>query len=228
MSSSACGWSKRRRGAIGAQRQRRHSARVPVAPRPGAVAGYSLDPAEESSTAAAQRPFMGEVVQALKLIYSGGGSNDETCSGSLGGGATPTEEEGESPWNDGCGSCSWNGDSDGNDETCSGSLGGGATPTEEEGESPWNDGCGSCSWNGDSDAPSWPRVPNAFFIDAPTRPSVAMAVPRASAAVLLVVVASLACLAFAEPPPSERSALLAFLTATPHELGWNTSTPACA
>ncbi|KAE8806050.1 receptor-like serine/threonine-protein kinase ALE2 [Hordeum vulgare] len=62
---------------------------------------------------AAQRPFMGEVVQALKLIYSGGGGgNDETCSGSLGGGATPTEEEGESPWNDGGGSCSWNGDSD--------------------------------------------------------------------------------------------------------------------
>ncbi|KAI4991531.1 hypothetical protein ZWY2020_039917 [Hordeum vulgare] len=28
--------------------------------------------------------------------------------GSLGGGATPTEEEGESPWNDGGGSCSWN------------------------------------------------------------------------------------------------------------------------
>ncbi|VAH77431.1 unnamed protein product [Triticum turgidum subsp. durum] len=51
-----------------------------------------------------------------------------------------------------------------------------------------------------------------------------------SRAVLLAAVASLACLAFAEPPPSERSALLAFLTATPHErrLGWNTSTPACA
>ncbi|KAF7022787.1 hypothetical protein CFC21_035438 [Triticum aestivum] len=51
-----------------------------------------------------------------------------------------------------------------------------------------------------------------------------------SRAVLLAAVASLACLAFAEPPPSERSALLAFLTATPHErrLGWNTSTPACS
>uniref|UniRef100_A0ACD5VX34 Uncharacterized protein n=1 Tax=Avena sativa TaxID=4498 RepID=A0ACD5VX34_AVESA len=51
----------------------------------------------------------------------------------------------------------------------------------------------------------------------------------ASAAVLLVLVASLAVLVSAEPPASERSALLAFLTATPHErkLGWNTSTPAC-
>lgn len=51
----------------------------------------------------------------------------------------------------------------------------------------------------------------------------------ASRAVLLVFVASLAFLASAEPPASERSALLAFLTATPHErkLGWNTSTPAC-
>ncbi|CAM0881658.1 unnamed protein product [Alopecurus aequalis] len=51
----------------------------------------------------------------------------------------------------------------------------------------------------------------------------------ASRAVLLVVVASLAFLASAEPPASERSALLAFLTATPHErkLGWNASTPAC-
>uniref|UniRef100_A0ACD5VQN8 Uncharacterized protein n=1 Tax=Avena sativa TaxID=4498 RepID=A0ACD5VQN8_AVESA len=51
----------------------------------------------------------------------------------------------------------------------------------------------------------------------------------ASAAVPLMLVASLAFLASAEPPASERSALLAFLTATPHErkLGWNTSTPAC-
>ncbi|CAM0903865.1 unnamed protein product [Alopecurus aequalis] len=54
---------------------------------------------------APQRPFMGEVVQALKLIYSG--NNDENCSGSFGGGAT----EDESPWNDGR-SCSWN-DTDG-------------------------------------------------------------------------------------------------------------------
>jgi hypothetical protein len=54
---------------------------------------------------ASQRPFMGEVVQALKLIYSG--NSDETCSGSFGGGAT----EEESPWNDGR-SCSWN-DTDG-------------------------------------------------------------------------------------------------------------------
>ena len=51
-----------------------------------------------------------------------------------------------------------------------------------------------------------------------------------SRTVLLAAVASLACLTFTKPPPSERSALLAFLTATPHErrLGWNTSTPACA
>ena len=51
-----------------------------------------------------------------------------------------------------------------------------------------------------------------------------------AAAVLLVVVASLAFLASGEPPANERSALLAFLTATPHErkLGWNTSTPACS
>ncbi|KQK08665.1 probable inactive receptor kinase At2g26730 [Brachypodium distachyon] len=51
----------------------------------------------------------------------------------------------------------------------------------------------------------------------------------ARAVVLVAVVASLACLAWAEPPASERSALLAFLTATPHErrLGWNASTPAC-
>ena len=54
---------------------------------------------------APQRPFMGEVVQALKLIYSG--NNDVTCSGSFGGGAT----EEESPWNNGR-SCSWN-DTDG-------------------------------------------------------------------------------------------------------------------
>lgn len=50
---------------------------------------------------ASHRPFMGEVVQALKLITSG---NGETCSGSFGGGATEDEE---SPWNDGR-SCSWN------------------------------------------------------------------------------------------------------------------------
>lgn len=51
-----------------------------------------------------------------------------------------------------------------------------------------------------------------------------------SCTVLLAAVASLACLAFAEPPPSERSALLAFLTDMPHErrLGWNTSMLACA
>ncbi|NP_001146031.1 Probable inactive receptor kinase At2g26730 precursor [Zea mays] len=53
-------------------------------------------------------------------------------------------------------------------------------------------------------------------------------VPAAALAALLAV-AALTCCAVAEPPPSERSALLAFLTATPHErrLGWNASTPAC-
>ncbi|OEL36513.1 putative inactive receptor kinase [Dichanthelium oligosanthes] len=55
--------------------------------------------------------------------------------------------------------------------------------------------------------------------------------PRAPLAALAAVlaVACLASRAVGEPPASERSALLAFLTATPHErrLGWNTSTPAC-
>ncbi|KAJ1284237.1 hypothetical protein BS78_03G189700 [Paspalum vaginatum] len=53
--------------------------------------------------------------------------------------------------------------------------------------------------------------------------------PVAAAAVLLAA-AFLATCAVAEPPASERSALLAFLTATPHQrrLGWNTSTPTCA
>ncbi|KAL5215867.1 hypothetical protein ABZP36_007268 [Zizania latifolia] len=46
---------------------------------------------------ASHRPFMGEVVQALKLIYNG---NDETCS--------DTEEE--SPWSDDGRTCSWNND----------------------------------------------------------------------------------------------------------------------
>ncbi|WVZ69770.1 hypothetical protein U9M48_018505 [Paspalum notatum var. saurae] len=47
--------------------------------------------------------------------------------------------------------------------------------------------------------------------------------------VLLAAAAFLASRAVADPPASERSALLAFLTATPHErrLGWNASTPAC-
>ncbi|KAM3271591.1 hypothetical protein ACQJBY_042036 [Aegilops geniculata] len=54
----------------------------------------------------------------------------------------------------------------------------------------------------------------------------------ASAAALLLAaaVAALACLALADPPASEQSALLAFLAAVPHErkLGWSASTPACA
>ncbi|KAF0898584.1 hypothetical protein E2562_008169 [Oryza meyeriana var. granulata] len=51
-------------------------------------------------------------------------------------------------------------------------------------------------------------------------------VPRALAVVVLAVVATLVA---AEPPPSERSGLLAFLAATPHErrLGWNSSSSAC-
>nr|CAB3487587.1 unnamed protein product [Digitaria exilis] len=54
---------------------------------------------------ASQRPFMGEVVQALKLIHTGAG--DETCSGSFAGGATE-----ESPWNnnDGGSRSTWNDD----------------------------------------------------------------------------------------------------------------------
>ncbi|TVU34537.1 hypothetical protein EJB05_16373 [Eragrostis curvula] len=54
--------------------------------------------------------------------------------------------------------------------------------------------------------------------------------PFAAAAAVLAIFVSLAFFAVAEPPASERSALLAFLTATPHErkLGWNTSTPACS
>jgi hypothetical protein len=59
-----------------------------------------------------------------------------------------------------------------------------------------------------------------------------MAGPGASVAALAVLLAAAAAFtrcAVAEPPPRERSALLAFLTATPHErrLGWNASTPAC-
>ncbi|KAL6903677.1 hypothetical protein ACP4OV_004490 [Aristida adscensionis] len=55
---------------------------------------------------ASHRPFMGEVVQALKLIHSadgGGGGGDETCSGSFGGATA----ESESPWGDGSRS-TWN------------------------------------------------------------------------------------------------------------------------
>ncbi|VAI26764.1 unnamed protein product [Triticum turgidum subsp. durum] len=55
----------------------------------------------------------------------------------------------------------------------------------------------------------------------------------ASAAALLLaaaVVVALACLAVADPPAGEQSALLAFLAAVPHErkLGWSASTPTCA
>ncbi|CAN6228784.1 unnamed protein product [Urochloa humidicola] len=51
---------------------------------------------------ASQRPFMGEVVQALKLIHSGAGG-DDTCSGSFAGGATeesPRNDGSRSTWND--------------------------------------------------------------------------------------------------------------------------------
>ncbi|KAE8801214.1 putative inactive receptor kinase [Hordeum vulgare] len=55
----------------------------------------------------------------------------------------------------------------------------------------------------------------------------------ASAAALLLaaaVVVLLACLALADPPAREQSALLAILAATLQErkLGWSASTPACA
>ncbi|XP_062204784.1 probable inactive receptor kinase At2g26730 [Phragmites australis] len=84
---------------------------------------------------------------------------------------------------------------------------------------------------------SFAFLTNASPVAASPAPTpVAMAGPRAhvaaaeaAALAALFAIASLACCAVAEPPPSERSALLAFLTATPHErrLGWNTSTPAC-
>ncbi|CAO2208629.1 unnamed protein product [Urochloa humidicola] len=53
--------------------------------------------------------------------------------------------------------------------------------------------------------------------------------PLAALAALLLAAFLAPRVAVAEPPASERSALLAFLTATPHErrLGWNTSTPTC-
>ncbi|GJN18428.1 hypothetical protein PR202_gb05591 [Eleusine coracana subsp. coracana] len=57
-----------------------------------------------------------------------------------------------------------------------------------------------------------------------------MAGPRAPVAAAVAAVLALLSLAFAEPPASERSALLAFQTATPHQrrLGWTTSTSACS
>ncbi|CAN6235585.1 unnamed protein product [Urochloa humidicola] len=69
---------------------------------PSLPAGYDFEKVAKAAAIASmcvhveasQRPFMGEVVQALKLIHSGG-AGDETCSGSFGGGATE-----ESPWND--------------------------------------------------------------------------------------------------------------------------------
>ncbi|CAL5068822.1 unnamed protein product [Urochloa decumbens] len=76
---------------------------------PSLPAGYDFEKVAKAAAIASmcvhveasQRPFMGEVVQALKLIHSGG---DENCSGSFGGGATE-----ESPWNDGSRS-TWNDD----------------------------------------------------------------------------------------------------------------------
>ncbi|KAM3253728.1 hypothetical protein ACQJBY_047679 [Aegilops geniculata] len=54
--------------------------------------------------------------------------------------------------------------------------------------------------------------------------------PAAALLLAAAVVAALACLALADPPASEQSALLSFLAAVPHErkLGWSASTPACA
>lgn len=78
---------------------------------PSLPAGYDFEKLAKAAAIASMcvhveashRPFMGEVVQALKLIHSGGGG-DETCSGSFGGGATE-----ESPWND-VSRSSWNDD----------------------------------------------------------------------------------------------------------------------
>lgn len=66
---------------------------------PSMPAGYDFEKLAKAAAIASMcvhveashRPFMGEVVQALKLIYN---DNDEICSGSFGG---ATEE---SPWND--------------------------------------------------------------------------------------------------------------------------------
>uniref|UniRef100_M8CPT6 Leucine-rich repeat-containing N-terminal plant-type domain-containing protein n=1 Tax=Aegilops tauschii TaxID=37682 RepID=M8CPT6_AEGTA len=54
--------------------------------------------------------------------------------------------------------------------------------------------------------------------------------PAAALLLAAAVVVALACLALADPPASEQSALLSFLAAVPHErkLGWSASTPACA
>lgn len=78
---------------------------------PSLPAGYDFEKLAKAAAIASMcvhveashRPFMGEVVQALKLIHSGGGG-DETCSGSFVGGATE-----ESPWND-VSRSSWNDD----------------------------------------------------------------------------------------------------------------------
>lgn len=83
---------------------------------PSLPAGYDFEKVAKAAAIASmcvhveasQRPFMGEVVQALKLIHSGS-AGDETCSGSFaGGGGGATEEE--SPWNDGSRSTWWNDD----------------------------------------------------------------------------------------------------------------------
>ncbi|XP_062185789.1 receptor-like serine/threonine-protein kinase ALE2 [Phragmites australis] len=80
---------------------------------PSMPAGYNFEKLAKAAAIASMcvnveashRPFMGEVVQALKLIHSCCGG-DETRSGSFGGGATG-QEEGESPWDDGSRS-TWN------------------------------------------------------------------------------------------------------------------------
>ncbi|TVU15304.1 hypothetical protein EJB05_38818, partial [Eragrostis curvula] len=78
---------------------------------------------------ASNRPFMGEVVQALKLIHTGAGG-DETRSGSFraGDGGATEEEEGESPWGDGSRS-TWNDDAPATPafrrDYCSGPVAGG-------------------------------------------------------------------------------------------------------
>lgn len=81
---------------------------------PSMPAGYDFEKLAKASAIASMcvhieashRPFMGEVVQALKLIHSGsGGAGDETRSGSFGGGGGATEES--SPWGGGSRS-TWN------------------------------------------------------------------------------------------------------------------------
>jgi serine/threonine protein kinase len=84
---------------------------------PSMPAGYDFEKLAKAAAIASMcvhveashRPFMGEVVQALKLIHSGsGGAGDETRSGSFGRGGGATEEP--SPWGGDGSRSTWNDD----------------------------------------------------------------------------------------------------------------------